>query len=89
MAYYCYMVECADGSYYTGWTTDPRRRERQHNRGTGARYTRQRGPVRLVYVEPQPDKLTAMKRERQIKAYSHQKKRSMALNGGDPRLDEN
>jgi putative endonuclease len=78
MAYYCYMVECADGSYYTGWTTDPRRRERQHNRGTGARYTRQRGPVHLVYVEPQPDKLTAMKRERQLKKFSHQRKVALA-----------
>ncbi len=80
MAYYCYMVECADGSFYTGWTTDPRRRERQHNRGTGAAYTRMHGPVRLVYVEPQPDRKTAMKREMQIKRYSHQKKQKMAKN---------
>ncbi len=78
MAFYCYMVECADGSFYTGWTTDPQRRERQHNRGVGSAYTRMHGPVRLVYVEPQPDRKTAMKREVQIKRYSHQKKREMA-----------
>ncbi len=78
MAFYCYMLECADGSFYTGWTTDPRRRERQHNRGTGAAYTRTHGPVRLVYVEPQPDRVAAMKREQQIKKYSHQKKQTMA-----------
>jgi putative endonuclease len=48
MSYFCYILECSDGSYYTGWTTDPQRRLRQHNRGIGARYTRSHGPVRLV-----------------------------------------
>jgi putative endonuclease len=71
------MLECADGTFYTGWTTDPERRVRQHNAGQGARYTRSRRPVKLVYVEPQPDRATAMKRERAIKAYSHAKKRGM------------
>ncbi len=66
-AFFCYILECADGTYYTGWTTDPQRRLRQHNRGTGARYTRTHGPVRLVYVEPQPDRSSAMRRELQIK----------------------
>ncbi len=77
MPYYCYLVECADGSYYTGWTTDPARRERQHNAGTGSRYTRSRRPVKMVYIEPQPDKITAMQRERAIKALSHDKKRKL------------
>ena len=76
-AFFCYIVECADGSFYTGWTTDPRRRERQHNRGQGARYTRQRRPVRLVYVEELPDRATAMRRERALKSLSHAKKQAV------------
>jgi putative endonuclease len=74
MVCYCYIVECIDGSFYTGWTTDPLRRERQHNRGAGARYTSQRRPVHLVYVETQPDRSAAMRRERKIKALSRAKK---------------
>jgi putative endonuclease len=77
MSFFCYILECADGTYYTGWTTDPERRLRQHNRGVGARYTRTRGPVRLVYVEPQPDRPTAMRRERALKRLSHAKKREL------------
>jgi putative endonuclease len=71
------MVECADGTYYTGWTTDPERRVKVHNAGRGARYTRMRLPVRLVYVEPQPDRGTAMKRERAIKALPRIKKQKL------------
>ena len=61
-------------AYYTGWSTDPERRLSQHNRGTGARYTRSRRPVRLVYVEELPDKGAALKRERAIKALPASKK---------------
>lgn len=78
MAFFCYILECADGTYYTGWTTDPARRERQHNRGVGARYTRTRAPVRLVYVEPQPDRPSAMRRERALKRLPHAKKKLLA-----------
>jgi putative endonuclease len=67
MPYFCYILECSDGTYYTGWTTDPKRREKQHNAGTGARYTRMRRPVRMVYVEEQPDRSSAQKREIVIK----------------------
>ena len=77
MALFCYILECADGSYYTGWTTDPLRRERQHNRGTGARYTRSHRPVRLVYVEPQPDRSTALRRDLSLKRLSHAKKQAL------------
>jgi putative endonuclease len=80
MAFFCYMLECADGSYYTGWTTDPARRERQHNRGAGARYTRTRSPVRLVYVEPQPDRRTALLREIALKKLTHAQKRALVIN---------
>ena len=64
---YCYIVECADGTYYTGWTTDPKRRVAMHNKGRGAKYTKIRLPVKLVYVEEQLDRKTAMKRELAIK----------------------
>jgi len=76
-SFFCYIVQCADGSYYTGWTTDPERRTRQHNRGVGARYTRMHSPVQLVYVETQPDLSTAMKRERAIKSLTRQKKEAL------------
>ena len=58
-----YMLECADGSLYTGWTTDMNKRLQAHQQGTGARYTRSRLPVKLVYLEEVPDRKTALKRE--------------------------
>ncbi len=64
---YVYMVRCADGSLYTGWTTDVARRVAEHNAGRGAAYTRQRGPVTLVYSEAHPDRAAAMRREAEIK----------------------
>jgi putative endonuclease len=67
MSCYCYIVECADGTYYTGWAIDPQKRVAMHNKGRGARYTRTRVPVKLVYVEELPDQKTAMKREIAIK----------------------
>jgi putative endonuclease len=77
MGFYCYILECADGTYYTGWTTDPTRREKQHNAGRGARYTSTRRPVRLVYIEELPDKISALKRERAIKALKREQKKSL------------
>ena len=74
MGFYCYIVECADGTYYTGWTVDPQRRVAVHNRGRGARYTRTRGPVKLVYVEELPDRKSAMKREIAIKKMPRERK---------------
>lgn len=67
MSCYCYIVECADGTYYTGWAIDPAKRVAMHNNGRGARYTRTRCPVKLVYVEELPDRKSAMKREIAIK----------------------
>ena len=75
----CYIVECADGTYYTGWSVDPERRVAVHNKGRGARYTRMRLPVRLVYIEAQPDRTTAMKRERAIKKMTREKKQKLFL----------
>ena len=67
MPCYCYIVECADGTYYTGWAVDPEQRVAVHNKGRGAKYTKTRLPVRLVYVEEQTDRKSAMKREIAIK----------------------
>ena len=72
--YFCYILRCADGSFYTGWTTNPERRTRQHNHGTGARYTRAHSPVQLVYVEQVENRSCAMKHERAIKALPRAKK---------------
>ncbi|MCC2865750.1 GIY-YIG nuclease family protein [Ihubacter massiliensis] len=69
-----YMLECADGSLYTGWTNDIESRLAAHNRGTGAKYTRGRGPVKLVYIEYLPDRSTALRREAAIKKLSRDKK---------------
>ena len=74
MSCYCYIVECADGTYYTGWAIDPEKRVAMHNKGRGARYTRTRAPVKLVYVEEMPDRVTAMKREIAIKRMTRERK---------------
>ena len=77
MAYYCYIVECCDGSFYTGWTMDPLRREKQHNAGRGAKYTRLHRPVHLVYIEEVADRSMAMKREVAIKRLDHAHKKRL------------
>lgn len=79
MSCFCYILECSDGTFYTGWTTDPERRVLQHNKGVGARYTKTRRPVKLVYLEEQPDKITALKRERAIKALPRKKKMELFM----------
>jgi len=71
---YTYILECADGTFYTGWTTDLSRRLEEHNQGDGARYTRSRLPVQLHYREQHPDRSTAMQREYEIKQLSHREK---------------
>ncbi len=77
MSCYCYIVECVDGTFYTGWTTDPERRVATHNKGLGAKYTKMRRPVKLVYVEEQLDRKTAMKRERAIKKMTRMQKQQL------------
>jgi putative endonuclease len=68
------MLECVDGSLYTGWTTDPDRRIKEHNAGRGALYTRWRRPVALTYLEQVGDRSSAQKREHAIKKLTrHQK----------------
>ena len=71
---YVYIVECADGTLYTGWTVNVEQRVKVHNAGRGARYTRMHGPVRLVYFEEWPDRVAAQKRELEIKRWPRLKK---------------
>lgn len=71
---YTYIVECKDGSLYTGWTTDLKRRISAHNAGTGAKYTKTRRPVRLIYWEEFETKQEAMRREYAIKHMSRPEK---------------
>ncbi len=64
---YTYVLECADGTLYTGWTNDLDKRLEEHNSGNGAKYTRGRTPVKLLYYEEYETKQEAMKREYEIK----------------------
>ncbi|MEJ2551591.1 MAG: GIY-YIG nuclease family protein [Anaerolineales bacterium] len=81
------MLECSDGTLYTGWTTDPERRLRDHNAGRGARYTRARRPLRLAYIERLPDRITAMRRERAIKSLSRDRKLDLIDSQDRPHTD--
>ena len=71
---YCYIIKCADDSLYTGWTNDIRKRFEAHCNGKGAKYTRGRGPLTLVYVEEFETKELAMKRECEIKKLTRKDK---------------
>lgn len=73
-----YMLECADGSLYTGIARDVGARLAAHNDGRGARYTRSRLPVRLVHVEPAADRGAALRREYAIKRLATTEKRALA-----------
>ncbi len=75
--HYTYLVRCADGSYYCGYSTDPVARTETHNSGRGAKYTRARRPVALVYTECHVTKEAAMRREWAIKQMSHAEKALM------------
>lgn len=80
---YVYILECRDGTLYTGWTNDLGKRLKAHNAGTGAgaKYTRGRRPVKLVYTEILPDRSRALTREAQIKRLSKAKKLALLQTG--------
>lgn len=78
---YTYIIECSDGSLYTGWTNCIEKRIREHNNGTGAKFTRGRGPVKLRYLEISDTKSEAMKREAAIKKLNCAKKRQLIVHG--------
>ena len=75
--HYVYILRCADDTLYTGWTTDVERRVAVHNSGKGAKYTRARLPVELVYTEEFEDKIEAQKREYAIKQLTRAEKESL------------
>lgn len=74
MSHYCYILLCSDGTLYCGYTNDLVKRVNTHNQGKGAKYTRQRIPVKLVYSEEFKTKSEALKREHQIKKLSRKEK---------------
>jgi len=78
----CYILSCADDTLYTGITNDLEKRLTAHNAGTAARYTRERGPVRLVFTETCADKSVALKREIKIKNLSRSCKLALIASAG-------
>jgi len=78
--HFAYMVICKDNTIYSGYSVDPYKREEVHNSGKGAKYTRARLPVKLVYFEEFSDKKEALKREIELKKYSHSQKEDLIKN---------
>ncbi|UCF71786.1 MAG: GIY-YIG nuclease family protein [candidate division WOR-3 bacterium] len=77
MKYYVYILQCADSTYYTGIAKDLKQRLARHNSGHGARYTRGRLPVMLVYHEVSSNIRIAMRREREIRRLSRSRKQQL------------
>ena len=81
MKAYVYLLRCADGTIYTGWTNDPAHRLAAHNAGKGAKYTRSRLPVELVRLEEYNSKEEALKRECAVKKLSRKEKLELIAHG--------
>jgi predicted GIY-YIG superfamily endonuclease len=81
-----YMLRCADGSLYTGWSSDLPRRLRRHSAGRASRYTASRRPLALVLVLPQPDRGTAMREELRIKALDRGEKLALVASSAQSPL---
>jgi putative endonuclease len=77
VAAFVYLLRCADGTLYCGWSTDPERRLRQHQAGTASRYTRTRRPVELVYTREFESRSEAMREEIRIKLLPASDKRRL------------
>ncbi len=75
--YFCYLLRCSDGSLYTGITTDPVRRLKQHNRGQASKYTAARRPVRLVWKEKHRSRSSALRREAQLQRWPRRQKQAL------------
>lgn len=80
---YTYIVKCGDGTYYTGWTNDIEKRMKAHNEGKGAKYTKTRRPVVLMYYESFQTKEEAMRREWEIKQLKRGEKEKLIGNLAD------
>ena len=78
MPYFVYLLECKDGSLYTGVTTDVERRFAEHKSGIGSNFTRARGAKRIVYAEQHANRSAAQKREAEIKKWPRKKKSTLA-----------
>jgi len=72
--YFVYILECSDGSFYTGITNNVERRFNEHKNGKGGHYTSSKKATRLIYTEKHPDKSSALKREAEIKKWKREKK---------------
>ena len=81
MTAYAYILECADGTLYSGWTNNLEKRLETHNAGRGAKYTRSRLPVKLRYYEAFADKKEALRRECALKKLSHAEKLALIESG--------
>lgn len=79
MTYSVYILQCSDRTLYTGITNDMEKRIKAHSSGKGAKYTRRRLPVKLLYKEEHPDKSAALKRELEIKRLSRKEKIELAF----------
>lgn len=88
MEAYTYILRCADGTLYTGWTNDLEKRLRAHNEGHGAKYTRARLPVHLVYFETFATQQEALKREAAIKKLSRPRKEALVDKGSQTSYNE-
>jgi len=77
VSHHVYVLECADGTFYTGYTTDVQRRVAEHDAGEGAKYTRGRTPVEVVHVETYASRSAAQRREHEIKTLSRAKKAAL------------
>jgi putative endonuclease len=83
--YFVYILLCSDKTLYTGIAKDPQKRFLEHQLGRGGAYTRSHPPIKIIYTESCPDKSSALKREAQIKKWSHNKKLEFAnLNSSPP-----
>lgn len=80
MSWFCYLLECADGTLYTGITNDLGKRLAAHNDGTASKYTRSRLPVRMVYTEPHADRASASRREAALKKLKRAAKHALMAN---------
>ena len=84
VSFWAYVVQCKYGTYYAGWTNDVKKRIAAHNDGTGAKYLRGKGPVKLVYKKKYATAQEAQAQERLIKSLTRKKKEILlSLNGGD------
>ncbi|CAJ1004624.1 MULTISPECIES: GIY-YIG nuclease family protein [Bacillales] len=81
-SHFVYILRCVDGTYYTGYATELARRIREHNEGRGAKYTRGRGPVELMYWEEGTDRSWGIRREEAIKRLTRSQKEELIEEGG-------